>query len=105
MQLIIVNGKQIVFAKKEDGYAAFEDRCSHRGGRWYNDLWNCAMPLVWLTIYGYTGEVKAGPAKEKILTQYWKRTESWMSLVYKILTPGIFNEVFLQLFENKPLKS
>jgi len=32
MKLLHINGKRIVVCKTEKGYAAFDDRCTHRGG-------------------------------------------------------------------------
>jgi len=71
MKLLHINGKRIVLAKTENNYVAFEDRCSHKGGSlaggamicgtvqcpWHGSQFDCT-----------TGEVKAGPAKEKIAT-------------------------------------
>ncbi len=75
MKLVIANGKRVVLGRKEgleaNSYVAFDDRCSHRGGSladgamicgtvqcpWHGSQFDCA-----------TGEVKAGPAKEKIAT-------------------------------------
>ncbi len=71
MKLLHINGKRIVVAKTENNYVAFEDRCTHKGGSlaggamicgtaqcpWHGSQFDCA-----------TGEVKAGPAKEKVAT-------------------------------------
>jgi uncharacterized membrane protein/nitrite reductase/ring-hydroxylating ferredoxin subunit len=71
MKLLHINGKRIVLAKTENSYVAFEDRCSHKGGSlaggamicgtvqcpWHGSQFDCT-----------TGEVKAGPAKDKIAT-------------------------------------
>jgi nitrite reductase/ring-hydroxylating ferredoxin subunit len=32
MMLAHVSGKRVVIARAEDGYVAFDDRCSHKGG-------------------------------------------------------------------------
>ena len=71
MKLLHINGKRIVLAKTEDNYVAFDDHCTHKGGSlaggamicgtvqcpWHGSQFDCT-----------TGEVKAGPAKEKIAT-------------------------------------
>ena len=71
MKLLHINGKRIVLARNANNYVAFEDRCTHKGGSlaggamicgtvqcpWHGSQFDCT-----------TGEVKAGPAKEKIAT-------------------------------------
>jgi len=71
MKLVHVNGKRIVIAKTEHGFAAFDDRCTHKGGSlaggalicgtvqcpWHGSQFDCK-----------TGIVKAGPAKMPIKT-------------------------------------
>jgi nitrite reductase/ring-hydroxylating ferredoxin subunit/uncharacterized membrane protein len=69
MKLVIVNGRRLVLARTAGGFAAFDDHCTHRGGSladgvciggtvqclWHGSQFDCA-----------TGEVRSGPAKEKI---------------------------------------
>lgn len=69
MKLLRVDGRRIVLARTEDGYVAFDDRCTHRGGSlaggvmiggvvqcpWHGSQFDCRK-----------GVVKAGPAKEPI---------------------------------------
>jgi len=71
MKLLHINGKRIVLAKTEHNYVAFDDHCTHKGGSlaggamicgtvqcpWHGSQFDCT-----------TGEVKAGPAKDKIAT-------------------------------------
>lgn len=71
MKLLRVNGRRVVLARTESGYVAFDDHCSHRGGSladgiviggivqcpWHGSQFDCR-----------TGEVKAGPAAERIAT-------------------------------------
>jgi nitrite reductase/ring-hydroxylating ferredoxin subunit/uncharacterized membrane protein len=71
MKLLHINGKRIVLAKTDSAYVAFDDGCTHKGGSlaggtiicgtvqcpWHGSQFDC-----------YTGEIKAGPAKEKINT-------------------------------------
>jgi nitrite reductase/ring-hydroxylating ferredoxin subunit/uncharacterized membrane protein len=69
MKLIRVNGRRIVLARAPEGYVAFDDRCTHKGGSlaggvmiggvvqcpWHGSQFDCR-----------TGQVKAGPAKDPI---------------------------------------
>jgi uncharacterized membrane protein/nitrite reductase/ring-hydroxylating ferredoxin subunit len=69
MKLLRVNGRRIVLGRTEEGYVAFEDRCTHRGGSlaggvmiggvvqcpWHGSQFDCRR-----------GTVKAGPAKDPI---------------------------------------
>ena len=85
MKLLHADGRRIVLARTAEGYVAFSDGCTHRGGSladgamicgtvqcpWHGSQFDCA-----------TGNVKAGPAKEKIA-------------VYTILQKN--NEIVLQL--------
>jgi nitrite reductase/ring-hydroxylating ferredoxin subunit/uncharacterized membrane protein len=69
MKLLRVNGRRIVLARTADGYSAFDDSCTHRGGSlaggvliggtvqclWHGSQFNVA-----------TGQVACGPAKKSI---------------------------------------
>jgi nitrite reductase/ring-hydroxylating ferredoxin subunit len=69
MKLLRVNGRRIVLARTQEGYVAFADRCTHKGGSlaggvmiggvvqcpWHGSQFDCR-----------TGRVKAGPAKDPI---------------------------------------
>jgi nitrite reductase/ring-hydroxylating ferredoxin subunit/uncharacterized membrane protein len=69
MKLLRVNGRRLVLARTEQGYVAFDDRCTHRGGSlaggvliagvvqcpWHGSQFDCRR-----------GAVKAGPAEEPI---------------------------------------
>lgn len=71
MKLLRLDGHRLVLARTEEGYVAFDDRCTHRGGSlaggvmiagvvqcpWHGSQFNCR-----------TGAVKAGPAQEPIKT-------------------------------------
>lgn len=71
MKLLRVDGRRLVLARTGQGYVAFEDRCTHRGGSlaggvmvdgvvqcpWHGSQFDCRK-----------GAVKAGPAKEPIGT-------------------------------------
>jgi uncharacterized membrane protein/nitrite reductase/ring-hydroxylating ferredoxin subunit len=68
-RLLRVNGKRIVVARTEQGIVAFDDRCTHRGASLADGVIICnTVQCPW---HGSqfdlsTGDVKAGPAKEKI---------------------------------------
>jgi nitrite reductase/ring-hydroxylating ferredoxin subunit/uncharacterized membrane protein len=69
MKLLHIDGRRIVLGRTEQGYVAFDDRCTHKGGTlaggvmiggvvqcpWHGSQFDCR-----------SGAVKAGPAKEPI---------------------------------------
>lgn len=71
MELLHVEGRRIVLAHTADGYVAFEDRCSHRGGSLADGVLMCGrVQCLW---HGsqfdvQSGDVKAGPAEASIRT-------------------------------------
>jgi nitrite reductase/ring-hydroxylating ferredoxin subunit/uncharacterized membrane protein len=69
MKLLHIDGKRIVLGRTENSYVAFDDHCTHKGGSLAGGSMICeTVQCPWhgsqfdLT----TGDVKAGPAKEKI---------------------------------------
>lgn len=77
MKLVHVNNKRVVLARTEDGYRAFDDCCTHKGGSLAAGSMICGTvqcPWHGSQFDVTTGEVKAGPAKENIVT--YKITES-----------------------------
>jgi uncharacterized membrane protein/nitrite reductase/ring-hydroxylating ferredoxin subunit len=71
MKLIRLKDKRIVLGKTENGYVAFDDRCTHRGGSLAGGAMICGTvqcPWHGSQFSVTTGEVKAGPAKENINT-------------------------------------
>ena len=87
MKLIHVNGKRIVIAKTEKGYAAFDDHCTHRGG----SLAGGAMigGTVQCPWHGsqfdvHTGNVTAGPAKANIKTYMVKEVAGKVILINRL---------------------
>ena len=69
MMLVHAAGERIAVARTEDGYAAFEDRCTHRGGPLSDGVVICGTgqcPWHGSQFDVKTGDVKCGPAKEKI---------------------------------------
>ena len=70
MRLIHVEGNRIVIAKTEDGYVAFSDHCTHRGGSLAGGAMICGTvqcPWHGSQFDVKTGDVKGGPATEKII--------------------------------------
>lgn len=70
MRLLHVEGKRIVVAKTETGWVAFNDHCTHRGGSLAGGGMLCrAVQCPWhgSQFDATTGDVIAGPAKEKII--------------------------------------
>jgi uncharacterized membrane protein/nitrite reductase/ring-hydroxylating ferredoxin subunit len=69
MKLLHVNGQRIVLGRTDQGYVAFDDRCTHRGGSlaggvmiggvvqcpWHGSQFDCN-----------TGAIRAGPAKAAV---------------------------------------
>lgn len=69
MKLLHIGGQRIVLARTEEGYTAFEDRCTHRGGSLADGtLISGTVQCPW---HGsqfdvHTGAVCGGPAKQPI---------------------------------------
>jgi nitrite reductase/ring-hydroxylating ferredoxin subunit/uncharacterized membrane protein len=71
MKLLHVNGKRIVLGRTEDGYVAFDDHCTHRGGSLADGVMICGtVQCLWhgSQFDAATGEVRAGPARDPIQT-------------------------------------
>jgi uncharacterized membrane protein/nitrite reductase/ring-hydroxylating ferredoxin subunit len=71
MKLIHVKDKRIVLARTEDGYVAFDDHCTHRGGSLAGGALICGTvqcPWHGSQFDVKTGALKAGPATENIRT-------------------------------------
>ena len=71
MKLVRVNGRRIVLARTAEGYVAFDDRCTHRGGSLAGGTMICGTvqcPWHGSQFDVSSGAVKAGPAKESIAT-------------------------------------
>jgi uncharacterized membrane protein/nitrite reductase/ring-hydroxylating ferredoxin subunit len=83
MKLVHLNGKRIVIARTENGFAAFDDRCTHRGGSLAGGSMICGTvqcPWHGSQFDVLTGEVKAGPAKDKIATYILTEKEGQLFL-------------------------
>lgn len=71
MKLIHLNGKRIVIGKTENGFRAFSDHCTHKGGSLAGGSMICGTvqcPWHGTQFDVNTGGVKAGPATERIET-------------------------------------
>jgi nitrite reductase/ring-hydroxylating ferredoxin subunit/uncharacterized membrane protein len=71
MKLVHVNKQRIAIGRTEKGYVAFSDHCTHRGGSLADGALICGTvqcPWHGSQFDVETGTVKAGPAKEKIIT-------------------------------------
>jgi len=71
MKLVRVNGKRIVLARTADGYVAFDDHCTHRGGSLAGGMMICGTvqcPWHGSQFDVSSGAVKAGPANDRIAT-------------------------------------
>jgi nitrite reductase/ring-hydroxylating ferredoxin subunit len=69
MKLVRAGDRRIVLARTEQGYVAFDDHCTHRGGSLAGGVLICGTvqcPWHGSQFDARTGEVKAGPAKEGI---------------------------------------
>jgi nitrite reductase/ring-hydroxylating ferredoxin subunit/uncharacterized membrane protein len=84
MKLIrLDDGTRIALARTEDGYCAFQDRCTHRGGSLADGVLICGtVQCLW---HGSqfdvkTGEVRAGPAKEPVRTYRVHETDGEVRL-------------------------
>jgi nitrite reductase/ring-hydroxylating ferredoxin subunit/uncharacterized membrane protein len=69
MKLLHINGRRIVLARTPRGYAAFDDRCTHRGGSLAGGvLVRGTVHCLWhgSQFDGGTGKVTCGPAKAPI---------------------------------------
>ena len=71
MKLVHAGAARLVVARTETGYAAFQDRCTHKGGPLSDGVLICGTvqcPWHGSQFDVITGEVKCGPAEEKIAT-------------------------------------
>ncbi|MGH9349555.1 MAG: DUF2231 domain-containing protein [Vicinamibacterales bacterium] len=84
MKLVHVNGTRVALGRTEDGYAAFDDRCPHRGGPLADGVLICGTvqcPWHGSQFDVKTGDVKAGPARKKIGTHPVEESDGQVCLV------------------------
>jgi nitrite reductase/ring-hydroxylating ferredoxin subunit/uncharacterized membrane protein len=78
MKLLHLLEKRIVLGRTDQGYVAFDDRCTHRGGSLAAGMMICGFvqcPWHGSQFSCSTGEVKAGPATEKIAVYPVRETD------------------------------
>jgi nitrite reductase/ring-hydroxylating ferredoxin subunit/uncharacterized membrane protein len=71
MKLVHVGNERIAVGRTERGYAAFQDRCTHKGGPLSDGVLICGTvqcPWHGSQFDVNTGEVKCGPAQQAIRT-------------------------------------
>ena len=71
MKLVHVGQERIAVGRTEQGYAAFQDRCTHKGGPLSDGALMCGTvqcPWHGSQFDVHTGEVKCGPAEEGLKT-------------------------------------
>ena len=86
MKLVHINSNRIVIAKTENGYVAFDDHCTHRGGSLAGGAMICGTvqcPWHGSQFDTLTGKVTAGPAKENIKTYMVKEVAGKVILTGK----------------------
>jgi len=77
MKLLRVDGKRIVLGRTADGYVAFDDHCTHRGGSLADGVMICGTvqcPWHGSQFDLSSGDVKAGPARNPIRIYRVERT-------------------------------
>jgi nitrite reductase/ring-hydroxylating ferredoxin subunit len=85
MKLLRVGSRRIVLARTEHGYAAFDDRCTHKGGPLADGSLVCdtvQCPWHGSQFDVNTGAVKHGPARKPVGTYAVKRRNGrlWLHL-------------------------
>jgi nitrite reductase/ring-hydroxylating ferredoxin subunit/uncharacterized membrane protein len=71
MKLVRLADRRLVVARTDDGYVAFDDHCTHRGGSLAGGTMACGIvtcPWHGSQFDVRTGAVSAGPAKDSIRT-------------------------------------
>jgi nitrite reductase/ring-hydroxylating ferredoxin subunit len=71
MKLVHAGEERIVVARTESGYAAFSDRCTHKGGPLSDGVLICGTvqcPWHGSQFDVHTGAVKCGPAETNVQT-------------------------------------
>lgn len=85
MKLLRVNGRRIVLARTADGWVAFDDRCTHRGGSLAGGvLIDGTVQCLWhgSQFDAHTGMVACGPAVKGIaaFTVEEERGKVWLTV-------------------------
>jgi nitrite reductase/ring-hydroxylating ferredoxin subunit len=86
MILTHVDGKRIVLARTEEGFVAFDDSCTHKGGSLAGGMMACGTvmcPWHGSQFAVNDGSVQAGPATKKISTYEVEETGGQVRIVVK----------------------
>jgi len=84
MKLVRLGTRRLALARTADGYVAFDDRCTHRGGPLSDGTLACGTvqcPWHGSQFDVRTGEVRAGPAKQPIASYRVDVADSQVRLV------------------------
>ena len=84
LKLLHVGDKRIVLGRTEEGYVAFDDRCTHKGGSLAGGVMGCHTvhcPWHGSQFDVVTGQTKAGPAKDAIKTYVLEEVEGKVFLI------------------------
>jgi uncharacterized membrane protein/nitrite reductase/ring-hydroxylating ferredoxin subunit len=84
MKLLRVDGRRIVLARTEEGWVAFDDRCTHSGGALSGGAMICGVvqcPWHGSQFDAKSGAVKAGPAEQPIATYRVEERQGGVRLV------------------------
>jgi nitrite reductase/ring-hydroxylating ferredoxin subunit len=69
MKLLRIGSRRVVLARTEQGYVAFDDRCTHKGGPLSDGSLSCGTvqcPWHGSQFDVHSGAVKHGPARDGI---------------------------------------
>ncbi|HYG40816.1 MAG TPA: DUF2231 domain-containing protein [Cytophagales bacterium] len=89
MKLIHLDGRRIVIGRTEQGFVAFDDHCTHRGGSLADGVMICGTvhcPWHGSQFEVSSGAAKAGPAKESIATYKLEESEGKLFLTLSNLS-------------------
>src|SRR5205823_10182811 len=84
MKLLHVGGRRVVLARTADGYVAFDDRCTHKGGSLADGVMACgtvACPWHGSQFDAATGAVKAGPANDPVASYRIEQADGEVRLI------------------------
>jgi nitrite reductase/ring-hydroxylating ferredoxin subunit/uncharacterized membrane protein len=83
MILLRWRDRRLVLARTDDGFAAFDDRCTHRGGPLADGVLTCgvvACPWHGSQFDVSRGAVKAGPATASITAYRVEHSDGWVAI-------------------------
>jgi nitrite reductase/ring-hydroxylating ferredoxin subunit/uncharacterized membrane protein len=83
MRLVHAQGQRVAIGRTEDGYRAFDDRCTHKGGPLSDGALICGTvqcPWHGSQFDVTTGEVKCGPASDPIDTHRVEASDGQLRL-------------------------